>query len=160
VGQQVLGGLRGRGLVGPNRFDRDRSTVLTFYGANVFPPEAMYDERVKLLTLPFSEYEQSLREDLNRILSVAPGGFDFDRDVSAVYIYRWGHGMVFPKLGVPFGVPQLRNGQTIRTPAGRHVARAAVGRISFGGQDTESSPAIESAIGSGLRTALEALAWL
>jgi hypothetical protein len=72
--------------------------------------------------------------------------------------------MVFPKLGVPFGVPQLRNGQTIRTPAGRHVARAAVGRISFGGQDTESSPAIESAIesaiGSGLRTALEALAWL
>jgi spermidine dehydrogenase len=146
--------------VGPNRLDGNRSTVLTFYGANVFPPEAMYDERVKLLTLPFSEYEQSLREDLNRILSVAPGGFDFDRDVSAVYIYRWGHGMVFPKLGVPFGVPQLQNGQTIRTPAGRHVARAAVGRVSFGGQDTESSPAIESAIGSGLRTALEALAWL
>jgi spermidine dehydrogenase len=142
------------------RLDRDRSTVLTFYGANVFPPAAMYDERVKLLTLPFSEYEQSLREDLNRVLSVAPGGFDFDRDVSAVYIYRWGHGMVFPKPGVPFGVPQNRNGQAIRTPAGRHVARAAIGRISFGGQDTESSPAIESAIGSGLRTASEALAWL
>jgi hypothetical protein len=68
--------------------------------------------------------------------------------------------MIFPKLGVPFGVPQLRNGQTIRTPAPRHVARAAVGRVSFGGQDTESSPAIESAIGSGLRTAQEALAWL
>lgn len=142
------------------RFDRERSTVLTFYGANVFPPEAMYDERVKLLTLPFSEYEQSLREDLNRVLAVAPGGFDFDRDVSAVYIYRWGHGMVFPKLGVPFGVPENRNGQAIRTQAGRHVARTAVGRISFGGQDTESSPAIESAIGSGLRTAQEALAWL
>jgi spermidine dehydrogenase len=142
------------------RFDRDRSTVLTFYGANVFPPEAMYEERVKLLQLPFSEYEQSLREDLNRMLAVAPGGFDFDRDVSAIYIYRWGHGMVFPKLGVPFGVPQFKNGQVVRTPAGRHVARAAVGRVSFGGQDTESSPAIESAIGSGLRTAMEALAWL
>jgi hypothetical protein len=84
----------------------------------------------------------------------------FDRDVSAVYVYRWGHGMVFPKRGVPFGVPQSRNGQVVRTPAGRHVARAAVGHVSFGGQDTESSPAIESAIGSGLRTALEALAWL
>jgi hypothetical protein len=140
------------------RFDRDRS--LTVYGANVFPPDAMYEERVKLLSLPFSEYEQSLREDLNRVLAVAPGGFDFDRDVSAVYIYRWGHGMVFPKLGVPFGPPQMRGGQAIRTPAGRHVARAPVGRLSFAGQDTESSPAIESAIGSGLRTALEALAWL
>jgi hypothetical protein len=146
--------------VTPRRLDRDRSTVLTFYGANVFPPEQMYEERVKLLTLPFAEYEQSLREDLNRVLAVAPGGFDFDRDVSAVYVYRWGHGMVFPKLGVPFGVPQSQNGQAVRTPAGRHVARAAVGRLSFAGQDTESSPAIESAIGSGLRTAQEALAWL
>ena len=146
--------------VSPNRFDRNRSTVLTFYGANVFPPEEMYHERVKLLQLPFSEYEQSLREDLNRVLAMAPGGFDFDRDVSAIYIYRWGHGMVFPKLGVPFGVPENRNGQAVRTPAGRHVARAAVGRVSFAGQDTESSPAIESAIGSGLRTAQEALAWL
>jgi spermidine dehydrogenase len=144
--------------VTPNRTNPDRSTVLTFYGGNVFPPEQMYEERVKLLTLPFSEYEQSLRDDLGRIF--AANGFDFDRDVSAVYIYRWGHGMVYPKLGVPFGPPQLKNGQTIRTPAGRHVARAAVGRISFGGQDTESSPAIESAIGSGLRTAQEALAWL
>lgn len=71
-----------------NRADRDRATVLTFYGANVFPTEDMPDERVKLLRLPFSEYEQSLREDLNRVLGVAPGGFDFDRDVSAVYIYR------------------------------------------------------------------------
>lgn len=68
--------------------------------------------------------------------------------------------MVYPKLGVPFGVPQLRNGQTIRTPAARHVARAAIGRLSFAGQDTESSPAIESAIGSGLRTAEEALSQL
>ena len=146
--------------VSENRDNRERSTVLTFYGANVFPPEEMPAERIKLLRLPFSEYEQSLREDLNRVLGAAPGGFDFDRDVSAVYIYRWGHGMVYPKLGVPFGVPQLRNGQTIRTPAGRHLARAAIGRLSFAGQDTESSPAIESAIGSGLRTAEEALGHL
>lgn len=142
------------------RADSERSTVLTFYGANVFPPEEMYHERVKLLTLPFSEYEASLREDLNRVLAVAPGGFEFNRDVSAVYIYRWGHGMVFPKVGFPFGPPQNKKGQAVRTPSSRHVARQAIGRISFAGQDTESSPAIESAIGSGLRTAEEVLAAL
>ncbi|HSB61041.1 MAG TPA: FAD-dependent oxidoreductase, partial [Vicinamibacteria bacterium] len=144
--------------VGPGRFDRDRPTVLTFYGANVLPPEAMYEERVRLLTTPFADYEQSLREDLNRVL--ASQGFDFDRDVSAVYVYRWGHGMVYPKPGFPFGPPVNRDGRTVRTPASRHLARAQIGRISFAGQDTESSPAIESAIGSGLRTAEEVLAFL
>lgn len=139
----------------PDRFESERPTVLTFYGANVFPPDDMPDERVKLLTTPFADYEQSLREDLNRIL--APGGFDFDRDVTAVYIYRWGHGMVFPKPGFPFGPPLFKKGRAVRTLSPRHVARAQLGRISFAGQDTESSPAIESAIGSGLRTALEVL---
>jgi len=137
------------------RLDPGRSTVLTFYGANEFPPEEMPQERVKLLSTPFSAYEQSLREDLERVL--APAGFDFDRDVSAVYIYRWGHGMVYPKPGFPFGPPTGKAGQAVRTPASRHVARAPIGRISFAGQDVESSPAIESAIGSGLRTADEVL---
>lgn len=36
--------------------------------------------------------EASLRDDLNRIL--AGEGFDFDRDVRAVYLYRWGYGPV------------------------------------------------------------------
>ena len=68
--------------------------------------------------------------------------------------------MVFPKLGFPFGVPTQQGGQAVRTPAARHVAREAIGRISFAGQDVESSPAIESAIGSGLRTTEEALTHL
>jgi hypothetical protein len=45
----------------------------------------------------------------------------------------------------------------VRTPASHHIARAPIGRISFAGQDVESSPAIESAIGSGVRTANEVL---
>jgi spermidine dehydrogenase len=144
--------------ISPQRFDRDRQTVLTFYGGNTAPPEDMDSERVKLLTTGFDSYEQSLREDLNRIL--ASEGFDFDRDVSAIYLYRWGHGMIYPKPGFPFGPPQFKNGQVIRTPAPRHIARQQLGRISFAAQDTESSPAIESAIGSGLRTAGEVLGLL
>lgn len=141
--------------IGANRFDRERATVLTFYGLNELPPEEMPQERVRMLQTPFATYEESLREDLNRVLAAA--GFDFDRDVSAVYIYRWGHGMVYPKPGFAFGAPVFQGGQALRTPAPRHAARAALGRISFAGQDVESSPAVESAIGSGLRVALEAL---
>lgn len=141
--------------VTPQRHDPERSTVLTVYGANTQPPEAMPHERVKLLTTPFASYETSLRNDLNRIL--AGGGFDFDRDVRAVYLYRWGHGMVYPTVGSPFGVPQHRHGRTVRTPAPRHIARRRLGRIAFAGQDTESLPAVESAIASGWRTAQEVL---
>lgn len=141
-----------------DRVRRDRETVLTVFGGNWEPPENMPAERLKLLTTPFCTYEASLREDLNRVL--ADGGFDFDRDVTSVFMYRWGHGMIYPKPGFPFGVPQSKQGQVIRTPAPRHIARQAIGRISFAGQDTESSPAIESAIGSGLRTATEVLALL
>jgi hypothetical protein len=143
---------------GPNRLDPNRKTVLTFYGANELPPSQMPNERVALLKRPFSEYENSLREDLERVFCGT--GFDFDDDVSAIYLYRWGHGMVYPKVGFPFGAPTYQGGQAVRTPAPRHVAREAIGRISFAGQDVESSPAIESAIGSGLRTAEEALTHL
>lgn len=141
--------------VKPSGLNRNRPTVLTFYCANEMPPEEMHKERVKLLTTPFLDYENSLRDDLNRILAQA--GFDFDRDVSAVYIYRWGHAMIYPKPGFAFGAPTYIGGRAVRTPAARHIARAQIGRISIAGQDVESSPAIEGAIGSGLRTALEVL---
>ncbi len=144
--------------VTPNRNNPNRSTVLTFYGGNLAEPDEMPEERVKLLTTPFGVYEQSLKADLNRIL--AAGGFDYDRDVSAVYVYRWGHGVTYPKVGFPFGVPIGHDGNTVRTPAPRHIARQQIGRISFAGQDVESTPALESAIGSGLRTSQEIIQFL
>lgn len=139
--------------VTPRRFDRERPTVLTFYDGNASPPEEMPHERVRLLTTPFSEYEESLREDLHRVLAGAD--FDFDRDVSDVYIYRWGHALVYPKLGYVFGAPCGAEGQAQRTYAPRHIARAQLGRISFAGQDVEGSPAVESALASGHRAAEE-----
>ena len=138
-----------------NRSNPNRPTVLTFYGGNTAPPEEMPNERIKLLTTPFSNYFNSLRSDLNRVL--AGRNFDFDRDVTAVYLYRWGHSMVYPKPGWPFSAPINKNGQAIRVPSPRFYARQQVGRISFGAQDVESSPANESAIGAGLRTSGEVL---
>jgi hypothetical protein len=139
----------------PNRGNPNRQTVLTFYGGNTHTFDQMPNDRVALLTTPFSSYYDSLRADLNRVL--AGRNFDFDRDVVAVYLYRWGHSMVYPKPGWPFSAPINKNGQVIRVPSPRYYARQQVGRISIGAQDVESSPANESAIGAGLRTSGEVL---
>ena len=142
--------------VGANRSNPNRQTVLTFYGGNTASVEDQPNERVKLLTTPFSSYEDSLRADINRVL--AGRGFDFDRDVIAVYLYRWGHSMVYPKPGWPFSAPIVgSNGKVTRVPSARFYARQQIGRISFGAQDVESSPANESAIGAGVRTSGEVL---
>jgi len=141
--------------VGANRSDPARQTVLTFYGGNTASVEDQPNERIKLLTTPFSSYEDSLRSDMNRVL--AGRNFDFDRDVAAVYVYRWGHSMVYPKPGWPFSAPINKNGQVIRVPSARFYARQQIGRISFGAQDVESSPANESALGAGVRTSDEVL---
>ncbi len=139
----------------PNRSNPNRQTVLTFYGGNTLPVDAMPQARIDLLTTPFSSYEDSLRSDMNRIF--AGRNFDFDRDVVALYLYRWGHSMVYPKPGWPFSAPIVNGGQVTRVPSARYYARRQVGRISFGAQDVESSPANESAIGAGLRTSGEVL---
>jgi hypothetical protein len=142
--------------VGANRNDPNRQTVLTFYGGNTASVADQPNERIKLLTTPFSSYEDSLRADMNRVL--AGRNFDFDRDVIAVYLYRWGHSMVYPKPGWPFSAPIIGpNGQVTRVPSARFYARQQIGRISFGAQDVESSPANESAIGAGVRTSGEVL---
>lgn len=141
--------------VGASRSNPNRQTVLTFYGGNTASVDEQPNERIKLLTTPFSSYEDSLRADMNRVL--AGRGFDFDRDVLAVYLYRWGHSMVFPKPGWPFSAPLNKNGQAVRVPSARFYARQQIGRISFGAQDVESSPANESAIGAGVRTSGEVL---
>ena len=144
--------------IGPNRSNPNRETVLTFYGGNTASVADQPNERIKLLTTPFSSYEDSLRSDMNRIL--AGRNFDFDRDVVSVYLYRWGHSMVYPKPGWPFSAPIIQGSQVTRVPSARYYARQQVGRISIGAQDVESSPANESAIGAGLRTSGEVLALL
>jgi spermidine dehydrogenase len=127
-------------------------------GANAAPPEAMAAERFKLLTTPFVDDERSLRDDMGRVLG--PHGFEFDRDVVAVHLYRWGHGMIYPKVGWMFSAPLERNGGFVRADCARRRAKAPLGRLSFGAQDLEGNPSLECAIAAGLRTSDEALHWL
>ena len=68
--------------VGPNRTDPTRQTVLIFYGGNTASVADQPNKRIKLLTTPFSSYEDSLRADSGRVL--AGRDFNFDTDVLAI----------------------------------------------------------------------------
>ena len=81
---------------------------------------------------------------------MAATAFDFDRDVTAIFLYRWGHGMIMAPPGQVFG-------ETDRKASPRHIAAAPLGRIAFAGQETEGTPSVESAMASGERAAKEAL---
>lgn len=138
-----------------DRRNGKRASVLTFYGAMTAPPEEFAAERMKLLSTPFSDYETSLRDDLSRLMRGA--NFDFDRDVSAVFVYRWGHSMILPGVNSVFGDARGPGGTLDRSRGPRRIACRPLGPISFAGQYTEGSPSVESAVASGHRAALEVL---
>jgi spermidine dehydrogenase len=145
-------------IIPERRSDPDRPTVLTFFGGNRAAPEELPNERVKLLQTPFSAYEESLKDDLSRILRGST--FDFDRDVTALFLYRWGHSMIMPTPNLVFGNVRKRDGKLDRSKAPRRVACRPLGPVLFAGQHTEGTPSVESAIASGYRTANQALARL
>lgn len=138
-----------------NRKKPDRASVLTFYGAITVPPDEFAAERMRLLTTPFSEFEESLKDDLSRVMRGTK--FDFDRDVSSIFLYRWEHAMILPTTKSVFGNVRGPGGRLDRSKAPRRIACRPLGPISFAGQHTEGTPSVESALGSGYRAALEVL---
>jgi hypothetical protein len=139
--------------------DGGRPNVLTVYSGGFGPYSEGSQARISLLNEPFSTYEDALREDLSRIF--AGTSFDYDQDVSAVHLYRWGHSFVAPAVGWLFGTPaSVPPGQAKRVEGDRHRGRAPLGRISFAAQDSEGNPAIECAIFSGRRAAQEVASFL
>lgn len=137
------------------RADPSRATTLTFYGGCDAPIEALGEARMKLLHTPFSDYEDSIRSDLARLMRGAD--FDFDRDVSALFLYRWGHSMLRPPPNFLFGAARDARGRLDRAQSPRRIACAPLGPVVFAGQHVEGAPSVESAIGSGRRAALQAL---
>ena len=86
--------------------------MLTFYGGNTASVEDQPNERIKLLTTPFSSYEDSLRSDMNRVL--AGRNFDFDRDVYGGLCVPLGaqHGLSKTGLAVQRANQQERAGNS------------------------------------------------
>ncbi len=139
--------------------DGTHRTVMTVYdGCFSNPATDGQRARAMLLQTPFKVYEDALRQDLNR--AFGRYGFDFDRDVESLSLYRWGHALCVPYVGWTFGPPKTGPNGVERTEGNRQKGRKQIGRISFGAQDTEGAPAAENAIYAGSRTAREASRYL
>ncbi len=141
--------------IGTYRFPRspDEPIVLRLTKAACRPGLAARDQhrvgRQELLETPFEKIEQSIRDELDRMLS--RGGFDAARDVLAITVNRWPHGYSYQynSLYDPFWL----DGST--TPA--EIARRSFGRISIANADAGAYAYADGAIDQGLRAAREAL---
>ncbi len=104
--------------------------------------------RTELLTTSFETFERRIREQLGRTL--AAGGFDPARDISAITVNRWPHGYA-PEYNPLFDpdVPDAERPQMI--------GRARFGRIAIANSDCGGGAYTDVAINQGHRAITELL---
>jgi len=105
--------------------------------------------RAELLTTPFEVFERNIREQLGR--SLAAGGFDPARDITAITVNRWPHGYA-PEYN-PLWEPDLPPEQQPNV-----VGRARFGRITIANSDSGRAAYTDSAINQARRAVDELLA--
>jgi spermidine dehydrogenase len=115
------------------------------------PPSPLPDRRASLRAArqvlygrPFSDFENALRDQLGRALGA--GGFDAERDISAITVNRWGHGYAYDldKLSDP-----------TRDEKFAAASRARLGRISVAGSDSAWTAYAHAAIDEAYRASRE-----
>jgi spermidine dehydrogenase len=90
--------------------------------------------------MPFQTLEDRIFDELSRIL--APGGFDAQRDIAAITLYRWGHGYAY-------GWNSLYD-----PPAARELpvlARKRIGNVAIANSDAAWSAYANAAIDQAAR---------
>jgi spermidine dehydrogenase len=104
--------------------------------------------RAELLSTPFETFERNIREQLARTL--AAGGFDPARDITAITVNRWPHGYA-PEYNPLFDpdVPEAERPHVI--------GRAQFGRIAIANSDSGGGAYTDSAINQGHRAVIELL---
>ncbi len=105
--------------------------------------------RAELLATPFEVFERNIREQLGR--SLAAGGFDPARDITAITVNRWPHGYA-PEFN-PLWEPDLPPAQQPNV-----VGRARFGRITIANSDSGRAAYTDSAINQARRAVDELLA--
>jgi spermidine dehydrogenase len=92
--------------------------------------------RAQLFATPFETFENNARDELTRMLGA--GGFDWNRDVAAITVNRWGHGYsysgstLFDKEGDDEAIPA--------------AASKRAGRVAFANSDAGWDPYAHAAI--------------
>jgi spermidine dehydrogenase len=105
--------------------------------------------RAELLNTSFETFERNIREQLGRTL--AGGGFDPARDITAITVNRWPHGYA-PEYN-PLWEPDLPPEQQPNV-----IGRARFGRITIANSDSGRAAYTDSAINQAHRAVGELLA--
>ena len=104
--------------------------------------------QIDILGTSFAAYETKIREQLNRILG--PGGFDPQRDITAITVNRWPHGYAYEYN--PLFDPDWPEGA-----APHELGRARFGRIAIANSDAGAAAYTDSAIDQAHRAVEELL---
>jgi spermidine dehydrogenase len=105
--------------------------------------------QAELLATSFEVFERNIREQLGR--SLAAGGFDPARDITAITVNRWPHGYA-PEYN-PLWEPDLPPAQQPNV-----IGRARFGRITIANSDSGRAAYTDSAINQARRAVDELLA--
>jgi spermidine dehydrogenase len=100
----------------------------------------------KLLTMTFANFEDIIRDELDRMLG--PGGFSSARDIAAITVNRWPH-------GYGYAANSLFDGE--RYEATVELARQPCGRIAIANSDAGGEAFAHLAIDQAERAVREAL---
>ena len=92
---------------------------------------------LEILNTSFATYEREIRGQLARILG--PGGFDQERDITAITVNRWPHGYAYEYN--PLFDPEWPEGA-----APHEIGRARFGRIAIANSDAGAAAYTDSAI--------------
>jgi spermidine dehydrogenase len=104
--------------------------------------------RAELLSTSFETFERNIRDQLGRTL--AGGGFDPARDITAITVNRWPHGYA-PEYN-PLFDPEVPEAQRPHM-----LGRARFGRITIANSDSGGGAYTDSAINQGHRAVMELL---
>ena len=141
--------------IGDYKFNKspDESMVLhmchSHHSKDIKGPDQWREGRRRLLSTPFSVYEGHIKDQLDSALG--GGGFDSDRDISAITVNRWPHGYSYSNDLI--WEPDWENEESKPWVIGRQQ----YGRISIANSDAGASADTNSAITHGIRAAQEAL---
>jgi spermidine dehydrogenase len=101
--------------------------------------------RTWLYATSFADFEREIRDELGRML--APAGFDFDRDVTAITVNRWPHGYAYTPT--PLFDDPARQAEIAKQ------ARQRLGRIAIANSDSGWDAYTNVAIDEAHRAVLE-----
>ena len=142
--------------IGAYQFGADPDRPMTLhmchvpYFDDIQGPEQWRAGRRQMLETPFSTFEFHVRDQLDQAL--AGGGFDADRDISAITVNRWAHGYSYsPHL---LWEPDYES----ENEKPWVVGRQAFGRITIANSDAGAEADTNSAITQSFRAVQEALA--